>query len=184
MYIIHTKRIINAMNNIKPIETRYRGYRCRSRLEARWMVFFDALGIVFEYEREGFELPDGRRYLPDFWLPQVKMWAEVKPFDFSPAELSLASELVKRTGFRCLMLVGSPDLRSYSEVPGVSGENFATDYIVNNDYLNEGRFYSSTGFERNDDPDLRDNLRLYPGYIGAIEAARSARFEFGESGAA
>jgi len=53
---------------IKAIETSYKGYLFRSRLEARWAVFFDALGIVWEYEREGFEL-DGLRYLPDFWLP-------------------------------------------------------------------------------------------------------------------
>jgi hypothetical protein len=39
---------------LKPIETFYRGYRFRSRLEARWAVFMDAAGIVWEYEPEGF----------------------------------------------------------------------------------------------------------------------------------
>lgn len=68
---------------IKPIETIYNGYRFRSRLEARWAVFFDALGIEYEYEPEGFELPSGRRYLPDF---RVKCWGtrghiEEEPFD-------------------------------------------------------------------------------------------------------
>ena len=52
--------------DIKPIETIYKGYRFRSRLEARWAVFFDALGVKWEYEPEGFELPSGKRYLPDF----------------------------------------------------------------------------------------------------------------------
>ncbi|MBK9515513.1 MAG: hypothetical protein IPO05_18320 [Flavobacteriales bacterium] len=51
---------------IKPIETRYKGYRFRSRLEARWAVFFDALGLEWEYEPEGFDLGDGVYYLPDF----------------------------------------------------------------------------------------------------------------------
>jgi hypothetical protein len=51
---------------VKAIETVYNGYRFRSRLEARWAVFFDALGVEYEYEPEGFELPSGRRYLPDF----------------------------------------------------------------------------------------------------------------------
>lgn len=51
---------------IKPIETEYNGYRFRSRLEARWAVFFDALGVSYEYEPEGFELPSGKKYLPDF----------------------------------------------------------------------------------------------------------------------
>ena len=54
------------MPTIKPIETYYNGFRFRSRLEARWAVFFDALGVEYEYEPEGFELPSGARYLPDF----------------------------------------------------------------------------------------------------------------------
>ena len=54
------------MKELKPIETIYNGYRFRSRLEARWAVFFDTLGIEYEYEPEGFELGDGVRYLPDF----------------------------------------------------------------------------------------------------------------------
>ena len=41
---------------IRAIETRYNGYRFRSRLEARWAVFFDTLGIRYEYEPEGFDL--------------------------------------------------------------------------------------------------------------------------------
>lgn len=54
------------ITEIKPIETIYRGYRFRSRLEARWAVFFDSLGVKYEYEPEGFKLPDGSMYLPDF----------------------------------------------------------------------------------------------------------------------
>jgi len=42
------------MAEIKAIETVYNGYKFRSRLEARWAVFFDALGIEYEYEKEGF----------------------------------------------------------------------------------------------------------------------------------
>ena len=56
---------------IKAIETEYNGYRFRSRLEARWAVFFDAAKIKYEYEPEGFELADGTRYLPDFYLPEL-----------------------------------------------------------------------------------------------------------------
>ena len=56
------------MANIKPIETYYNGYRFRSRLEARWAVLFDALNIQYEYEAEGYYLPNGEKYLPDFVL--------------------------------------------------------------------------------------------------------------------
>ena len=64
--------------DIKAIETEYNGYRFRSRLEARWAVFFDALGIKYEYEPEGFELSDGTKYLPDFYLPDFDYYVEVK----------------------------------------------------------------------------------------------------------
>jgi hypothetical protein len=67
--------------DIKPIETVYNGYRFRSRLEARWAVFFDALGIKYEYEPEGFELDDGYHYLPDFYLPAMETYVEIKPED-------------------------------------------------------------------------------------------------------
>lgn len=62
---------------IKAIETCYNGYRFRSRLEARWAVFFDTAGIKYRYEEQGFE-KDGERYLPDFYLPELDVYAEVK----------------------------------------------------------------------------------------------------------
>lgn len=67
------------MSNIKPIETVYNGYRFRSRLEARWAVFFDTAGIPYQYEPEGFVLEDGTHYLPDFYLPWFKCYVEIKP---------------------------------------------------------------------------------------------------------
>jgi hypothetical protein len=67
---------------IKAIETEYAGCRFRSRLEARWAVFFDALDIEWMYESEGFETPAGR-YLPDFYLPASKRWIEVKGGSFT-----------------------------------------------------------------------------------------------------
>lgn len=66
-------------SGLRAIETEYKGYRFRSRIEARWAVFFDALGIAWEYEREGYELESSQgRYLPDFWLPDHRYWIEIK----------------------------------------------------------------------------------------------------------
>lgn len=62
---------------IRALETRYNGYRFRSRVEARWAVFFDAMEVQYEYEPQGFDLGDGMRYLPDFWLPQLPAWVEI-----------------------------------------------------------------------------------------------------------
>lgn len=65
---------------IKAIETKYSGYRFRSRLEARWAVFLEALGLRWEYEKEGFSF-DGYSYLPDFYLPDYDLYIEVKGQD-------------------------------------------------------------------------------------------------------
>lgn len=72
---------------IKAIETRYAGCRFRSRLEARWAVFFDTLGVEWEHEPEGFETSAGR-YLPDFRLPSLgeNTWFEVKGPSTSDAD--------------------------------------------------------------------------------------------------
>mgnify|MGYP003534847135 FL=1 len=53
---------------LRAIETRYKGYRFRSRLEARYAVLFDSLKIEWEYEPEGYVLEDGTWYLPDFFI--------------------------------------------------------------------------------------------------------------------
>ena len=66
------------MDEIKAIQTYYNGYKFRSRLEARWAVFFDELGIRYEYEPEGIKLSDGTVYLPDFYLPDFHVFFEVK----------------------------------------------------------------------------------------------------------
>jgi hypothetical protein len=55
------------------------------------------LGLSWEYEPEGFELPSGR-YLPDFWLVELDLWVEVKGSLPSGKEIKLACELAQATG--------------------------------------------------------------------------------------
>lgn len=66
--------------NIRPIETRYGGCLFRSRLEARWALFFDLVGIGWSYENDPVCI-DGENYLPDFLLTidGVQVVHEVKP---------------------------------------------------------------------------------------------------------
>lgn len=58
-------------SKVAPIQTRYGGYRFRSRLEARVAIFLDHLGIKWTYETQGYKLLGSARegYLPDF-----KIW--------------------------------------------------------------------------------------------------------------
>jgi hypothetical protein len=79
---------------LKAIETHYKGYRFRSRLEARWAVFFDALKEEWRYEDEGYVLPSGL-YLPDFYLPRMDCWIEVKGKPPIQHEIELCEEIVQ-----------------------------------------------------------------------------------------
>lgn len=76
---------------LKAIETRYKGYRFRSRLEARWAVFFDTLRIPWLYEAEGYDL-DGLWYLPDFQMV-ADLWIEIKSGTPNLEEIDKARQL-------------------------------------------------------------------------------------------
>lgn len=85
---------------VTPIETAYGGCQFRSRLEARWAIVFDHLGLTWHYEPDCYELvpvpaPDwspprrpgrlhhdehGGWYLPDFHLDGIGYF-EVKGTD-------------------------------------------------------------------------------------------------------
>lgn len=79
---------------INAIETSYAGCRFRSRLEARWALFLDILGLKWEYEPQGYRVgPDQRLYLPDFYLPGLGTWVEVKG-DGNALDLGLICDAV------------------------------------------------------------------------------------------
>lgn len=92
---------------IKAIETVYKGYKFRSRLEARWAVFFDSLGAPWQYETEGFEL-ERVRYLPDFWMPRQDFWIEIKPTEPTDEERKKAGLLANQSGKWVDIFYGDP----------------------------------------------------------------------------
>lgn len=100
----------------KAIETHYKGYRFRSRLEARWAVFFDAIGVDWEYEVEGYSLPDKTAYLPDFKLHTTTLdgqprihFIEIKP-DRDPTEdeVNKAYQLARAECVPVCIVAGDP----------------------------------------------------------------------------
>ena len=77
--------ILLIIINMKSIQTKYRGYTFRSRLEARWAVFFDLCNWRWEYEPVDF---DG--WLPDFALyGKDILYVEVKPIIDLPEWLTI-----------------------------------------------------------------------------------------------
>lgn len=146
---------------IKAIETQYKGYRFRSRLEARWAVFFDALGIEWEYEPEGYDLGEAGWYLPDFWLPKCQWHFEVK------GQKKISSE-------------ESAKIRAFDNCPPEKSMGVIT-------LVGPPRFWNGeNGLEWWECNDLGGYLasRLETSreqYNHAVAVALSARFEHGES---
>jgi hypothetical protein len=93
---------------IKVIQTKFDGHFFRSRTEARWAVFFKTLGLKYEYEMEGFEFDGGLRYLPDFWLPEIGLWFEVKGDNPTKREIYLAALLSERSKKDAIIATGAP----------------------------------------------------------------------------
>ena len=173
------------MGMIKAIETVYKGYRFRSRLEARWAVFFDALEIQWEYEPEGFDLGKDGYYLPDFWLPTFGggMYAEVKPIG---GDFTKALRFCESTQQDIWLCEGSPDFRVYTVAhPQTDNDKEIGSYvgIPNADQAQgENRMFALPGYEEEDGTISHQYLGcLGSFYINAVNKARSARFEHGET---
>lgn len=103
---------------IQAIETSYSEVKFRSRTEARWAVFFDHCQIEWQYEIEGYDTPYGS-YLPDFYLPSLKTWVEVKAktgeeHDSDSAKLEFVASARNERG---LLMRGCPH-----EIPGLADE--------------------------------------------------------------
>jgi len=97
---------------ITAIQTTYNGTMFRSRLEARWAIFFDSIGLKWIYEMEGYELSNGQRYLPDFYFPELLCFGEVKPEgDIPKNEMSKIVELGKV--YMIILLHGLPNSGGY-----------------------------------------------------------------------
>jgi len=110
---------------IRPIPTFYKGYKFRSRLEARWAVFFDNMDIQWDSEPVGYVLSTGEPYLPDFWLPTFNggMHVEVKREGVDDKDFSKARQLAQDLEGLMWLAEGTPDIKAYpvvcwKEAPG------------------------------------------------------------------
>lgn len=173
--------------NIQAIETRFDGHLFRSRTEARWAVFFKEMGWKYQYEVEGYDL-DGVRYLPDFFLPELDCWFEVKGTTPTAAEIDKLKALVLGTEKSAVGAVGAPKDDEYNlfcilfnnkenkvEWLGLSQ---CWPVVVRFCFGNseEGDF----GIAVNDSIYIPFSWPKIKGRCGeAYEAASSARFEFG-----
>jgi hypothetical protein len=184
---------------IRAIQTEYKNYRFRSRLETRWAVFLTEMGASWLYEPEGFDM-DGERYLPDFWVkhlhyvqphptglpPEQGFWIEIKPTSPTEHELELCRLLARLTKHCVYLLAGNIGVQ---------------EYVCHKFHFQGGHIIEGKGLSRHSD-DLWPERTIFDHYLTvmacprtpedlfafdrlpiAYRAARSARFEHGESGA-
>jgi hypothetical protein len=204
---------------IKAIETRYAGCRFRSRLEARWAVFFNALNIPWEYEAQGYhvgpyptDVTDAgltlreSTYLPDFHLPGLETHFEVKGVAPDENYQRMLSAFTGQLHTRLILAVGSiPDPRQFTVAEASTGHFWMELYDGRNPVDGEGSWDNYQAWcvcrtgqhygihfmgygdripcSCNKARPTRYSSEHDPSILAAYTAARSARFEHGESGA-
>ena len=188
---------------MKAIDTEYKGYLFRSRLEARWAVFFDTCGVDWEYEPEGYDLGNGVYYLLDFLLHGVDgrdggdLYVEVKgemtPGDAKKIQrFSTAGGRDPETGkYRnAILVVGNiPDGVTANEIASyISGHAYASAAVslFNFEAVDGDCFAAHPGINRFGRFELFGDDGSYlcgqddAATADAYRRARQARFEHGE----
>lgn len=179
---------------IKAIQTRYKGYHFRSRGEARFAILLDGMGIAWDYEPEGFELPSGW-YLPDFFVyypgsspqyqrhPGAGYWVEIKGAPPTSREERLCLELAAETGHKTWIFHGglgsqgrAKEITTSGEAP--SGASALLDLghrITREHEAGEIKLSAPVSCCYSADDDFTER------FYAALGSARSARFEHGET---
>lgn len=185
------------------IETSYDGFRFRSRLEARWAVFFDTAEIEFHYEPQGFKIPESVvtgwsaaivNYLPDFFLPDLNLWVECKA-SWTPKEKAKTFNAAAHFSAQGTDLLVCPEVfrqpRGGARLPWrlhLDGDELLAtpwpDDVVSVDP--EPVASRTNPFVFSDALDLlrghkTDDTLAPEWYRKAARAAQSARFEYGET---
>ena len=175
-------------------------------MEARWAVFFDVCRVKWEYEPEGFILPYGQFYLPDFLLhgcagrSPKDLYVEVKgKMTEADAEKILQFSGVKDIeahGIKnpILVVAGIPDGDSISDIEdfcqewgydGFPGIKYGP-YPFNFETIDGDYFVAHPGINKNGQFELFGDDGNYTydrddaATLRAFKLARQARFEHGE----
>lgn len=199
------------MHELKIKDTYYKGYRFKSRLEARWAVFFDECGVDWEYEPEEYDLGNGLSYLPTFKLHGISgrdggdIFVEVKDvMDEDTAakinrfvELGMGNSLkIEKSGTAVLIVGRIPSGQTISEIDSKVEDmaycsspymGFKWPHFFNFETIDGDDFAAHPGVNKQGKFELfgDDSSYLEERDDGktfkAFIKARQARFEFGET---
>ena len=172
---------------IKVIETKYRGYHFRSRLEARWALFLDCMDAKWEYEKEGFVLSNGEHYLPDFWLPELNLWLEIKGQRPTKEDLDRC-RLLRDDGSTAIVIFGGLPGDYYGtlfcwDLGDSSGGSSEWDASISNTGYGDLCLWVETSKALYTDASMEHETLIENGCVKvdlAAGFAKSARFEHGQ----
>ena len=178
---------------MKVLQTKFDGHHFRSRLEARWAVFFKELEIPYLYELDGFDLDEAGYYLPDFFLPGVPsrnyrkqkgIWIEVKPVPPDQIYCRKLSAVVIDTHHSLILLIGAVSsgenaVEEFKEYGWYEDYNTASwdEGMIWHKCYKCGKVKIDWGYEYRDcfDCDGRADSE-HPSITAAVTAALSERF--------
>lgn len=170
---------MNFVPRPKAKNTFYNGCYFRSRLEARWAVFFDELGIRYQYELEGFKIKNYSKqktwhYLPDFYLPDFKTWVEVKG-PFADLDISYWDMIANALDWKSQMpnkengIVFLTDLPKILDYKRYSSECHV---IYPRIHWRKGVYLSTTGITENEFQDYQRLIEYADASWGNMEAGK------------
>lgn len=149
---------------ISSIPTNYKGHTFRSQMEARWAVFFDYFGIVWNYEPHGLSF-ESEKYLPDFYLPDFNLYVEVK-YNKDPDAIRITKKFASHHCIDIVVCDGNPHTRPLLLFSGSDGRAVLgfESKILFFYKKGEGLAYDVSK------PSIR------PEYLEAVEKANTSRF--------
>ncbi len=112
---------INGSNSIRkyylPKIFYYNTIKMRSSWEVSFAEYLDKNNVIWEYEPETFKLCNGKRYIPDFFIPFLDIYIEIKPEYFLTKEVLEKLQLFKDLGKTLLVI---SDIRWEKSMDGIS----------------------------------------------------------------
>jgi len=116
----------NAHNGttFKAIPTTYRGIEFRSRFESEVAMLLDKFGLEWQYEPKSFLLPGGH-YMPDFFVPSLRLWVESRGYDNKDWQIEQFSEHIKTLGDYYVVFKNGSEMHVSKSVDGIKFNTFS-----------------------------------------------------------
>lgn len=179
----------------KALDTVFDDRRFRSRTEAKWAVFLKVVKHKYEYEERGFDLPNGTWYLPDFYVPALRAWIEVKGV-MTPKDSETLLAFARFQAEPILVVNDVPAPESYGPGFHVIGRQWRSEVVALQEaswiMTPRGALPEAHGMPTYITPEAKPDhgdlwlrksspvLSVFPDIEDAYRAARYARFEHGE----